>query len=598
MTTHSETSSEVERASDATLMREKSSHIIKAARSATLANILAPLLCIPMFQDEVPLVHMQLWLGYMFLAISIRTWIIFRLPYTTESIQDPQQDLGKVTIAIGMVGLGWGLGWPLMTPDLSMVNRMIYVYMTTAAMISSMFAYSVNKKTFYAFTLPIMIPAMTTLLWPVNIFPWPFSVGMGALYLVVISIGKNFATVFESSVRLRFRNEHLYQALASERDQSVAANVAKSKFIAVASHDLRQPLHAVNVNLDLFNLARLDPRDSLLLQRIKNSIMALNDMFDGLLNMSKLDAYVTTVSVRDFPLRDLSGSVREIIQPKADQKRLALSFDAPDIIVRGDKLLLQQIVVNLAFNALQYTEHGQVDIQFSVEGDRLVMRVSDTGVGISPADQKNIFNEFYRVERTRGAHDGLGLGLTIVKRLCDLMDATIAVESLPGKGSVFIVHTPCTISSPVDEAAWQDQALNLPPHNTSNWLEGKCIAIFEDDQAIAEAYRHTLSARGAQTFVLSDADDELNVQLESINHIDCILSDYQLKYATGDLMIDKLRENYNREIPAVIVTGDTARHRVLATDQPNIRILHKPVTFIRIVGAIEEVIQAEQPSTA
>ena len=148
--------------------------------------------------------------------------------------------------------------------------------------------------------------AMSTLLWPTHIFPWPFSIGLAAVFLVVIGIAKNFSRVFEESVRLRFRNEQLYQALVQERDQSVASNVAKSRFIAVASHDLRQPLHAVNVNLELFESSRLDPRHSQLLQRIKSSISTLNSMFDGLLNMSKLDAYVTQVDSQAFLLRELS----------------------------------------------------------------------------------------------------------------------------------------------------------------------------------------------------------------------------------------------------------------------------------------------------
>ena len=324
----------VDTSHDLDLMRAKASHILKAARSATLANILAPLLCIPMFQDEVREGHLPLWLGYMFLAIAIRTWIIFKLAYKAEAITHPRRDLQLVTFAVGIVGFGWGLGWPLMTPDLSMVNRMIYVYMTTAAMISSMFAYSVNRQTFYAFTLPIMIPAMSTLAWSVHIFPWPFSVGMAALYLVVLSIAKNFSHVFEDSVRLRFRNEDLYQELANERDQSVAANVAKSKFIAAASHDLRQPLHAVNINLDLFNPQDMRSKDSQLLQRIKNSITALNSMFDGLLNMSKLDAYVTKVVNREFVLAELAESVKEMVQSRAQSKGLTLTVEAPPWVVR------------------------------------------------------------------------------------------------------------------------------------------------------------------------------------------------------------------------------------------------------------------------
>lgn len=574
------------------LQREKSAHIVKAARSATLANILAPLLCIPMYQDEVQATHLILWLVYMFLAVGVRSWIVFSQAHQPGDIADPVRDLKRMTFAVGIVGLGWGLGWPLMAPELSMVNRMIYVYMTTAAMISGMFAYSVNRQTFYAFTLPIMIPAMSTLLWSAHIFPWPFLVGLAALYLVVLSIAKNFSKVFENSVRLRFRNESLYQELATERDQSVAANVAKSKFIAVASHDLRQPLHAVNINLELFNAQHLNPKENQLLQRIRSSIGALNAMFDGLLNMSKLDAYVTKEERQEFLLTDLAESVREIVQYRADSKGLKLSVQAPALMVLGDRLLLQQILLNLALNALQYTEQGEVCITFSAPSDQLVFSVKDTGVGIAASEQPHIFNEFYRVDRTRGVHEGLGLGLTIVKRLCLLIGATIEVQSTPAEGSIFTVTTQCPTSTDLNEAAWADH-LRAQDHDGSNVLQGKCIAIVEDDPAIVEAYRQTLSARGAKIVVLSEPKHALQDQLESINRIDCILSDYRLKHTTGDVLIEMLRENYNSEIPALIVTGDTSPDQIHIFAALNVQVLHKPVTFQKIVNTMEQMLGAE-----
>mgnify|MGYP006278795929 CR=1 FL=1 len=575
------------------LLREKCSHIVRAARSATLANILAPLLCIPVFNDEVNPVHLNVWLGYMLVAVSVRTWILYRLEPSSELIVDPKRDLHLMTLAVGIAGLGWGLGWPLMVPDLSMVNRMIYVYMTTAAMISSMFAYSVNNQTFYAFTLPIMLPAMSTLLWPTHIFPWPFSIGLAAVFLVVIGIAKNFSRVFEESVRLRFRNEQLYQALVQERDQSVASNVAKSRFIAVASHDLRQPLHAVNVNLELFESSRLDPRHSQLLQRIKSSISTLNSMFDGLLNMSKLDAYVTQVDSQAFLLRELSESVREIVASKAEGSELQITFEAPELLVRGDKLVLQQILLNLTLNALQYTEHGSVSIQFRVESEHLTFSVTDTGVGISSVELNHIFTEFYRIERTRGVHEGLGLGLTIVKRLSDLIGATISVTSTLGEGSCFTVKTQCPVSTDL-ENPMAVQSPRQPRGGGAHLpLNGQCIAIFEDDPAIEEAYRHTLSARGAHVVVLSDSLEELESQVETIDRIDCILSDYRLQRTTGDVLIEALRNNYNREIPAVIVTGDTSPGQIHRFQQLRAQVLHKPVTFQKIVNTIEALIERD-----
>lgn len=434
------------------LHREKCSHILKSARSATIANIVAPLLCIPAFQDEVRPIHFGIWLALMFVVLSVRTYILSGLPVHKEDITDPSRDLHKITVMVGMVGmvgLGWGLGWPLMAPDLSMVNRMIYVYMITAAMISSMFAYSVNWPTFYAFTLTIIVPAMGTLLWPGNHFPWPFPVALVALCFVFLGIARNFSKVFDDSVRLRFRNEGLYQELARERDQSVAANIAKSKFIAVASHDLRQPLQATNINLELFSPPALPDKDQVLLQKIKNSVTALNSMFDALLNMSKLDAYNTKPQPRNFSLNELLDSVLEIVQARARLKGLRLDVHRKDFTVECDPLLLQQILVNLVLNAIQYTEHGAIEIDCTIESGCLKLRVSDTGVGISATDQANIFKEFYRADSTRALHEGLGLGLTIVKRLCHLLGASIQVESTPGQGSVFTVITRCPASAEV-----------------------------------------------------------------------------------------------------------------------------------------------------
>jgi signal transduction histidine kinase/CheY-like chemotaxis protein len=573
------------------LLREKSAHITKAARSATIANILAPLLCIPMFKDEVSFLNLALWLGYMAVVVSIRTWMVYRLPYEEDKIFNPQHDLKIMTYAVGIVGFGWGLGWILMAPELHMVNRMIYVYMTTAAMISSMFAYSVNTATFYAFTLPIMVPSLGTVLWSFSIFPWPFMVGLASLYIVVLSIAKNFAKTFENSVRLRFRNERLYQELATERDQSIAANVAKSKFIAVASHDLRQPMHAVNVYLELLSLDNLPSLEKKSISKIKSSITTLNAMFDSLLNISKLDADVMQVSHRVFRLEDLANTIRDLNEAKASSKGLTLTMDVPDLMVRGDKLLLQQITNNLVSNAIQYTESGHVVVHFESAHDGLVIEVSDTGCGIAPSEQQHIFNQFYRADKTRALHDGLGLGLSIVQRLCNLIGADVQVISEPGQGAKFVVTTAFPTSASEDDMDTSPATPKTPPLHRS--LQGKHIAVIEDNPIIVDAYRQTLANKGAYVQVLSEYESELDGQLATMDRIDCILSDYRLAQTTGDLLIQKLRDNFNEEIPAIIVTADTSPSHINLFAKLNIEVLHKPVSFHDVAATIEKLIAAK-----
>ena len=577
---------------DLHLTQEKFIHIAKAARAATAANVLAPLLCIPMFEEEVQSPRFAVWLTYMAIAIAIRTLIIHGLDHRAGKPENAERDLRKITFAVGIVGLGWGLGWPLMTPDLSLVNRMIYVYMTTAAMISSMFAYSVDRPTFYSFTLPIMVPAVSTIVWPSHIFPWPFLVGMTALYFVVLSIARNFSLVFDESVKLRFRNESLYLALANERDQSIAANIAKSEFIAAASHDLRQPLHAVNINIELFKESELRERDAYIVRRIKGSVVALNNMFEALLDMNKLDSHFKTPQNAVFMLQALANDIRDIVEHQAQSKGLAYRSHVPDYAIRGDRLLLQQLLINLVMNAIQYTRTGFVEMRFLNAAGLLKVEVLDSGVGIAPGDMDKIFQEFYRADSTRHDHEGLGLGLPIVQKICKLMDANIRVSSQVGQGSVFTLETTCPV---VDSSEWE--ALPSVPLVSqaaagASKLKGKVIAVIEDDPVITEAYRDTLLGEGAHVVVLSEWDEDLHLKLQDIDRIDCILSDYRLQKTSGDQMIVQIRESYNLEIPAVIVTGDTAPAQTNGLDQFNAIVLYKPITLQRIIEALAQAMQA------
>lgn len=573
------------------LLREKASHITKAARSATIANVLAPLLCIPAFKDEVRPVHLGIWLTYMLVVVVVRTWIVFKLKFKAEEIINPQQNLTLMTLALGSMGVGWGMGWVLMAPDLLMINRVIYVYMITAALMGSMFAYSVHKTTFYAFTLPIMIPSLTTALWSVDLFPWTFSVGMATVYIVVLGISKSFSQTFEDSVRLRFRNERLYQELANERDQSVAANVAKSKFIAVASHDLRQPMHAVNVYLDIVNADNFPEHDKLLLTKIKSSVTSLNSMFDSLLNISKLDAHVTPVNNRTFGLQELANTLRDLYETRAKNKGLIFKISFLDLNVCGDKLLLQQIIGNLISNAIQYTETGSVAVKLITQNDRLAVEVVDTGCGVDDSEKQHIFGEFYRADRTRSLHDGLGLGLSIVQRLCSLIGADVYLLSKLGEGSKFVVATPYVASS--SDESFEVAEASLKPLYTHRILQGKYIGVIEDNPIIIDAYRQTLASEGAYVYVLSESEPELDAQLESINRIDCILSDYRLSQSTGDVLIQKIRENYNKEIPAIIVTADTSPSHFNLFAKLNVQVLHKPISFQEVAQAIRKLVEVK-----
>lgn len=588
-------------AAEGVIAREKSSYITKTARSVTLANIFAPLLCIPLFYEDADPTRLRWWLAYMFAATAIRTWTTSRLEHEVERITAPQTNLNWVTFGVGLIGLGWGLGWWLLVPDLSMENRMIYLYITTGGMFNSMFGYCVHWPTFYSFTIPIMGPAILSAFWPAHIFPWPFSIGIVTLFVYVIRISRNFSRTYEDSIRLRLRNDKLYQDLATERDASIAANLAKSSFIASASHDLRQPMHAVNIYLDSLHMDKIPPAEQKTIQKIQHSITTLNEMFESLLNISKLDSHTYRAHQQPFDLSDLVESLEEFARPLAQRKGLQLDFSGAQGQVMGDMKAVHQILMNLISNAIHYTEQGRIEVSLRSDQGSLTLCVQDTGRGIAPEEQGQIFREFYRVDETRPLHDGLGLGLSIVQRLCQLIEARIELVSEHGQGACFVVHTPyrwLQAAAPPDTSPQPiatGPGAETPAQGMA--LKGCVVAVIEDDPVVCEAYRQTLASRGAQVVVLPDEPQALLRELELMDQLDLIVSDYRLRTTTGEQMIQTLREAFNREVPAIIVTADTSPSHIHQFQRLNIPVLHKPASFQQIIDAAEKAL-AEAAASA
>ena len=568
------------------LSRERAAYITKAARSVTVANVIAPLLCYVAFQSDADPDRFRIWLIYMFVATVIRTFTTGRLDHQASQIGNPQVNLNWVTLGVGLIGLGWGLGWWLLVPDLSMENRLLYLYITTGGMFNSMFAYCVYWPAFFSFTVPIMVPAILTVLTPHPLFHWTVSAGLFALFFYVVKISRNFSQSYETSLRLRLRNEKLYQELTTERDASVAANTAKSSFIASASHDLRQPMHAVNIYLDSLQMDKIPAAEQQTIQKIKSSITTLNEMFESLLNISKLDSLTYRPTHQPFSLALLGASIEELARPLATQKGLEIRFSGDHGVVRGDVKALQQIMMNLIANAIHYTDQGHIDVAWRTERHQLVLRVQDTGRGIGAEDQAKIFNEFYRVDETRPLHDGLGLGLSIVKRLCQHIGAHITVASERGQGASFTVYTAYPVQG--DTNARLEDLASGPSHDSSQSLQGKVVAVIEDDPTVREAYRQTLASKGAMVVVLPDEPHFLLQELELLDHLDLIVSDFRLRTTTGDVLIQTLREAFNREVPAILVTADTSPAHIHRFEEMHIPVLHKPISFQQIIDASEK----------
>lgn len=570
---------------DALLLEEKYQFLETASKTNTAGTIIGPLLTGVLVFQDAPLDRLVIWLLIMAVCVGFRAYMVFSK--NQDQNLSTKNKIFNLTIGVFSVTACWGLGWLIVAPALPFNLQCLYLLMSSTAVFVGLYGYSIHRPTFLCFALPIFICQFIASLIPPLMFPWPILLGEFAFSIYAIKMASYFSNSWIKTVSLQIQNQSLNKALENERNTAIEANVAKSKFIATASHDLRQPLHAVNIYLDLFDLNKLPSKERINFLQIRKSIQTLNSMFKSLLDLSKLDAGSADKLEKPFELLDLVSFLSNTYTPIAKSKNLVLHFDFLNMGVNGDKLLLQQLLGNLISNAIQYTTTGSALVRFTSHNNCLQVVIEDTGCGINSDLLDKIFDEFFRVDGTRNMHDGLGLGLSIVKRLCKLSDTEISVKSTPGSGTTFSLQTKYSVFALTDGAEpFLKGASYKNIEQQDSLIEAKSIAVFEDDHTIFDAYKQALTQNGFSVLSLSEKSQELTGQLASINRIDCILSDYRLETTTGDLVIQQLRESFGIDIPAIIITADTSPQHIQLFKELNIQVLYKPIGYSEIVEAI------------
>jgi signal transduction histidine kinase len=375
------------------------------------------------------------------------------------------------------------------------------------------------------------------------------------------------------AVQLQDSYRTLEHKVEERTHQLELANAAKSRFLAAASHDLRQPLHA----LGLF-LARLraetnrEERDRLL-GRIDAAVIAMNELFNALLDISKLDGGGLTLNKTDFPVARLLRRVEATFADTAREKGLRLRMVPSSLWVRSDVILLERILLNLVSNAVQYTRTGGIVVGCRHRGAFLRIDVCDSGVGIAEDQQKNIFSEFYQVDGAARLENrsGLGLGLAIVERLGRLLDHPIELASRVGRGSRFSVSVPI-VDAPDATAPVSRTVTSIDP------LNGKVVLVIDDDERVLESMRGLLHGWGCRVITADSGAVALSALTDHGKSPDLIVSDYRLANgSTGITAIEQVRCAVGAPIPAILVTGDTTPERLRDASASGFQILHKPV---------------------
>ena len=279
------------------------------------------------------------------------------------------------------------------------------------------------------------------------------------------------------------------EQLRAARGAAEAASQAKTKFLAVASHDIRQPLQALNLFVNALSERDLDPASHRIVEKIRNSVEALQSLLNTLLDISKLDAGLVIPRCEVFALRPLVTKLSEEFAPLATHKGLAFECSAADVRVRSDPALVAIILRNLLSNALRYTEQGRIAVTATRNDGTVCLTVRDTGIGIPESQLEEIFEDFHQVRRSqRDQRMGLGLGLGIVRRVARMLDHPVRVVSVIEKGSAFTFELPTDSTEAAPEAG-----VDPTDHAIAS---GRLIALFEDDIDVMDAMSVTLEAWG------------------------------------------------------------------------------------------------------
>jgi signal transduction histidine kinase/ActR/RegA family two-component response regulator len=371
-------------------------------------------------------------------------------------------------------------------------------------------------------------------------------------------------------------------ALARAKAEAERANLAKSKFLASASHDLRQPVQSLMMLMAAIKRQIADrPKVSAAVQMAESSIKSLNQMLTGFLDISRLDAGViqpvmASVDVGETVIR-LAGEYG----PRAEAGGLALRCRPRDFHARTDSSLLERILRNLLENALRYTAKGGVLIALRPRGDRVRLDVIDTGIGIPDDKRVEIFEEFRQLDNPgRDANRGLGLGLAIVLRLAPLLGAEVEVNSRLGRGSRFSLLLPRERAAPV--AVEARPAVDNP---------GGRILVIEDNATVRQAYEMMLAASGYEVLSAETGEEALALAAQEGWRFDAVLADHRLGAGlTGTAAAKEIRRQAGRAIPTMIVTGDTARERLTEVSASGFAMLHKPVGADELCGKLASIL--------
>lgn len=486
------------------------------------------------------------------------------------------------TVGCGLV-VGAGPWWVF--PGLSESGQMFVTLILLCWLAGSMASIGHDPRVFMQYAMAFAAGIGLGWLHTGSPYIWPV-LGMLPLYVVVITgFSKGIAAVVDESLRIRLVNRDMVRALQVAKTEAEDANSAKSRFLAVASHDLRQPLHALSLLNGLLGRNQSPERTREISDQMSRSLQTLDHLFGTLLDFSKLEASTVEAQMRWVHLPQLLERVANEFRMAASAKGLALDWRSPPVDIHTDPDLLERVLRNLLENALKFTERGGIRMDVHAQetgapGDMVIV-VSDSGQGIPANLHQDVFKEYFQAAGSK-AHAGLGLGLAIVKRLTAILHMDVQLHDNRPQGSRFELHVPASM---VREGDSHSAPIPLEtPFQLS--LEGLAVLCVDDDPSSLAALVNLVSDWGC-TVIAAQSPEDAIAKCRRRTSIDVVLSDYALGGTmTGEQLIHVLRRILG-EVPGALLTGDPEAIRRHRAGQIEFPVLVKPVPAPQLRSLLE-----------
>ena len=572
----------------------------------TVSMVLGALILCGVLWDQEASWTMGVWLAAI---LANQAWRgLLARAYRRAQPRVPEAKRWGTYWALGstIAGALWGAAAVAMFPA-SASYQALFIVCQFSVILGGLSLTAVYRPSFYGFVLAVLLPLIVRVALEGDRAHLFTALVLVVVLGFVVTFGRQVNDVLTQSLAMRYENLDLIGELKAQTESALAsraaaesANRAKSQFLAAASHDLRQPLHAVGLFAAALAAKARDPDVRPLVASVRASVEALEGLFAQLLDLSQLEAGVLHPAPAAFPLDALFTRIATDLGPQAIANGLVLRAVRTRLVVRTDPVLLERIVRNFVTNAVRYTRTGGVLLGPRRRGGAVRIDVVDTGVGIAAADRARVFDEFVQLTAVSRHHvggRGMGLGLAIVRRLAALLGHEIDMDSTPGRGTRFSI----TVQR-ATRASRQRASLAARAATSSQALAGTRIVVVDDDPAVVDAMR-ALFASWKATAAGGDAAATALAALAEASSgthsgVDLIIADLRLANgASGIDAIGQLRSKLGSETPALIVSGDTSAGARAEVESAGIRLLVKPVVASALKEAAEAALQsrAERP---